>query len=156
TLLATMPLSPSNAVIYAKFAGAPPSCFPCGSTSHSSSPNPTTVNSAFFAALMASNRPSFASAPQFSVLSPHLPLVPNRDTPAPADGAKSHCSDPSRSHVATNAPPAPARLSSPTLSPLTHTAQSPSHPARSTAATTSPLHQISALANTHPPICSTT
>src|SRR5262249_6540656 len=155
-LLATIPLSPSNAVIYAKFAGAPPNCFPCGSTSHNNSPNPTTVNTDFSPALMVSNRPSFASAPRFSVPFPHLPRVPNRDTPGKASDAKSHCPDPSQSLAAATAPPMPARPFSPTPSPSTHTGPSPSHPAKSTAAATSPPHQISALANTHQLICNTT
>src|SRR6185436_5852327 len=44
TRLATRPSSPSKLVMYAKFAGAPPSCLPSGSISQRSSPSPTTVN----------------------------------------------------------------------------------------------------------------
>src|SRR5271155_2638003 len=44
TRLATSARSPSRAVMYAKFAGAPPSCLPEGKRSQSISPSPTTVN----------------------------------------------------------------------------------------------------------------
>src|SRR5205085_9033057 len=43
TRLATIPELPSSAVIYAKFAGAHPSCLPCGKRSQRSSPRPTTM-----------------------------------------------------------------------------------------------------------------
>ena len=43
TRLATTPRSPSRLVMYAKFAGAPPSSFPFGKMSQRSSPRPTTV-----------------------------------------------------------------------------------------------------------------
>src|SRR5580700_432385 len=44
TRLATIPSSPSRLVMYAKFAGAPPSWRPSGNLSQSNSPNPTVVN----------------------------------------------------------------------------------------------------------------